>query len=51
MWHFVRAGQVLFYTLDRLFLQYGHSISQAAVTVMEASSVVDPEVSHWLVIV
>ena len=37
-------GQVLFYTLDRLFLQYGHAISNAAIVCMPASSVVDPEV-------
>jgi hypothetical protein len=37
-------GQVLFYCLDRLFLQYGHSISNGAIVVMPASSVVDAEV-------
>lgn len=37
-------GQVIFYSLDRLFLQYGHAVSDAAVVVMPASSVVDGEV-------
>lgn len=37
-------GQVLFYTLDRLFLQYSHAISNAAIVCMPASSVVDQEV-------
>lgn len=39
----MQLGQVLFYCLDRLFLQAGHAISHAAVTVMPASSLVDPE--------
>lgn len=36
-------GQALFYTLDRLQLQYGHVVNAAAVCVMDGSSVVDRE--------
>jgi hypothetical protein len=37
-------GQVIFYSLDRLFLQYGHAISNACIVIMPASSIVDSEV-------
>ena len=37
-------GQVIFYALDRLFLQWHHEISDACIVIMPASSVVDAEV-------
>lgn len=37
-------GQVIFYSLDRLFLQYGHAVSNACIVIMPASSIVDSEV-------
>ena len=40
----MQLGQTLFYCLDRLFLQYGHAVSNACVVAMPASSIVDPEV-------
>jgi hypothetical protein len=40
-------GQVLFYALDRLFLEFGHAISDAAIIVMGGSSIVDADVRLW----